>query len=294
MKKILILLILVCMMAIPIIAAPQPPYILYGHVEWNNQLLYGSKLDITIKGVTETVTTDSEGYWVHQLSTYSNDDSIEIKVRDGCGTGDTCSKTVVIGSPGYEDYAKIDFSITGTLTCPPISCNCGGCGGGGSGCYYSKTVCNDKYPPEECKSCSIPEYTKTLCNSLFPCEETTIPDCEEIIPCPEEECPDVPEGITGGQILIWIISLIGVGGLGSFVGIKLTGDRISRVKGVTYRIAVERDGDVRKEHRHAGIRSYHSINTVHREAHERHPKGMEFPLYEKDINGVYNYIPVKG
>ncbi len=280
-------------MIVSVASAPQPPYILYGNVEWNSQALPYSKLEIKINGVPSSITTDGGGYWVHQLSTYSDDDVITIRVLEGCGTGDTCTKSITIGSSGYEDYANIDFSITGVLTCPPLSCNCGG--GGGGGCYYSETVCNDKFPPDECEtiSCPDPKYTQANCNTLFPCEETTTTDCDEVVPCPEEECPIIPPDVTGGQILIFIISLLGVGGIGTYVGTKLTADRITKIRGVTYKVTVERDGDIREEHYHRGLRGFHSINTVHREAHERHPKGMKYPLYEKDENGVYNYIPVK-
>ena len=133
--------------------------------------------------------------------------------------------------------------------------------------------------PEDCAEVT---YDSPTCQSCPPVPEP----CEEC----QEDCPIIPEGLTGGQILIYIISLLGVGGIGAFAGTKLTGDRISRIKGVTYRVVVERDGDVREEHRHAGIRSYHSINTSHRVTHEKHPRGERYPLYEKDETGVYRYI----
>ena len=137
------------------------------------------------------------------------------------------------------------------------------------------TICPEP-TDEECK--------ETICDPIIPCPP--IEPCKE---CPEEKCPVIPEGLTGGQIIIFITSLLGVGGIGAFIGKKLTSDRISKIKGVTYRVVVERDGDVREEHRHAGIRSYHSINTSHREAHEKHPRGERYPLYEKDDTGRYVY-----
>ncbi len=131
-----------------------------------------------------------------------------------------------------------------------------------------------------------PEPTEEECKEVV-CEICTVTTCPPEKTCPESDCPEVPEGTNP---LLWILSLLGVGGIGTYIGTKITSDRISKVKGVTYRIAVERDGDIREEHRHAGLRNYHSINTSHREANEKHPKGEKFPLYEKDETGTYNYI----
>ena len=294
MKRTIYLIVVLCMiLGVSLVsAAPQPPYILFGHVEWNDQPLSGSRLDMKVNGVPkETIITDGAGYWQSGLSSYYDGVTITLKVLDGCGTNDVCSKTITIGEEGYNDYAEIDFSITGELSCPPTQCpSCGG--GGGGGCYYSETVCNDKFPPDDCESCPNLVYTQTKCNTLYPCEETPVEVCEPPIECPEEECPIVPEGLTGGKIIVYIISILGGVGVGIYGGMKLTADRINRIKGVTYRVAIERDGDIREEHRHAGIKSYHSINTIHKDAHERHPKGERYPLYEKDEDGVYNYVSV--
>ena len=121
---------------------------------------------------------------------------------------------------------------------------------------------------EECKDTVC---TDKVCESC-PTTTTDCPVCDE--------CPEIPEGITGGQILIYIISLLGVGGAGAYTGMQLTKDRISKIKNVTYRVKVQRDGDILEEHRHAGIRSYHNINTSHQVGYERHPRGQKFPLYE--------------
>ena len=121
MKKIIFSLFIICLMAISISATPQLPYILYGHVDWNDQLLSGARLEITHNGITTQLTTNDGGNWVHQLSSYSSGDIVTIKVKDGCGTGDTCQKSINIGSTGNEDYAVIDFSITGNINCPSIN-----------------------------------------------------------------------------------------------------------------------------------------------------------------------------
>ncbi len=135
-------------------------------------------------------------------------------------------------------------------------------------------------------TCTEEDCKETVCDPQ-PC--TAVP-CTAV-PCSSEtDCPEVPEGLTSGQIIIFITSLLGIGGIGTYAGMKLTGDRISKIKNVTYRVRVERDGDIVEEHRHAGIRSFHGINVTHREEHERHPKGERYPLFEKDDTGVYKYI----
>ena len=279
-------------MSIAVIASPQPPYMLFGIVEWNGETISGSKLDITVNGIKDTVVTDGAGVWQHTIYSYANGDVITLNVLNGCGTSDTCTKSVIVGATETKDYAQVDFSITGTLACPPTQCpSCNYGGGGGSSC--SEYVCDRDYPQEECeevKECPVPQYTQANCNALYPSEDVLPSVCDEPIICPESDCPKAPEGTNP---LIWILSLLGVGGIGTYVGTKITADRISKVRGVTYKVVIERDGDMREEHYHRGLRGYHSINTSHKESHEKHPKGERYPLYEKDVNGVYNYIPAE-
>ncbi len=139
--------------------------------------------------------------------------------------------------------------------------------------------------PVVCPEPTDEECKETVCDTT-PC---VITDCPPEKVC-EDICPEVPEGLTGGQIIVFITSLLGIGGIGTYAGKKLTSDRISKVRGVTYKVVIERDGDIREEHMHRGLRNYHSINTSHREAHEKHPRGERYPLYEKDETGTYNYI----
>ncbi len=147
----------------------------------------------------------------------------------------------------------------------------------------SETVGVEPEPVEPCPEPTEEECKETVCDEITPCEV-----CQECVET--TDYPEVPEGLTGGQIIVFITSLLGIGGIGTYAGKKLTSDRISKVRGVTYKVVVERDGDIREEHMHRGLRNYHSINTSHREAHERHPKGERYPLYEKDETGTYNYI----
>lgn len=296
MKKTIIIGLLVTLLMAMYVTAPPSPYPMYGHVEWNAQLLSGTRIQLTNQNTAhvEMVVTNGDGNWQADVGNWASyGQVVEIKALDGCGTADTCAKTVTVGIAPNADYARVDLSLTGTLSCPSVSCpTCSG--GGGSSC--SETYCNSKYPPDVCeeRTCPAPVYTKTRCDYLFPSEDQTCPDpvtCpeEKVCPVDGEECPEAPEGLTSGQVLVFILSLVGIGAGGAFAGQQLTKDRITRVKGVTYRVAVERDGDVREEHRHPGLRNYHSINTSHKEEHERHPKGEKFPLYEKDSEGVYVY-----
>ena len=268
MNKKIIFLMLVCIIwgASLVSSAPQPPYILYGHVEWNSQMLSGSRLEIKVNGIPETITTDSEGFWQHQILTYFDGTVITLTVLDGCGTGDICSKTVTIGDPGYADYAQVDFSITGELSCPPVSCNCGGGGSGGS-CYYSESICNDKYPSEECetKTCPPVVYTQANCNTLFPCEEPIV--CDGVTPCPEttdNECEN-----SGLSLLLEGIAAL----------MLLMGGGIQIYK--------NRKGGITMLHRHKGILGYHDVNRGHRNLLYDHTGLTEDPIqYAKDMKRI--------
>ena len=269
MKKIITFVILVCMMVVVVSASPQPPYILYGTVEWNNDGLSGSKLDITVNGIKDTVVTDGSGVWQYSVLSYSNEDIITLHVLDGCGIGDTCTKTVIIGSEGYKDYAQVDFSITGTLSCPPTSCpTCSGGGGGGSSC--SEYVCDRDYPSEKCdevKDCPIPTYTQANCNTLFPCGDSTSTACgetEQVICPPEKTCED--NGFIGLLTLIGTFILTMGGG---------------------FQIYKNRAGGITMLHRHRGILGYHDVNRGHRNPLYDHAGLTEDPIqYAKDIKRI--------
>ncbi len=267
MKKIIsILVLMLFMMSIVVIAAPQPPYMLFGIVEWNGEAISGSKLDITVNGIKSTVVTDGSGVWQYSVLSYANDDVITLHILDGCGTGDICTKSVIVGAIGTKDYAQVDFSITGNLVCPPTSCP--SCGGGGGGC--SQSTCDRYYPPEECeevKDCPIPEYTKSNCNTLYPCEETLPNVCDEPITCPPEKtCED--NGFIGLLTLIGTFILTMGGG---------------------FQIYKNRKGGITMLHRHRGILGYHDVNRGHRNDLYDHAGLTEDPIqYAKDIKRINN------
>ena len=264
MKKILFSLFLICLMALTAIASPQLPYILYGKVDWNDQLLSGARLEITHNGITTSLTTSENGVWVHQLSSYNNGDTVTIKVIDGCGTGDTCSKSIQVGSSGNEDYAVVDFSITGDLSCPPVSCP--SCSGGGSGSYINfvtEEKCAEDFPCED-KVCP----TAKVCPEPIVCSSPTQEECKGTVcdTCDEvEECPDT-DNIS---VLIGIIAaiIISIGG-----GLKIYKNRA---------------GGITLLHRHKGIISYHNPETSHRKVSIRHAKLSVNPKkYAEDLKKI--------
>lgn len=100
---------------------------------------------------------------------------------------------------------------------------------------------------EECQVCETCEVCET-CDSCDSC-------------CPEE-------GITLGQVLIYVFSSIGLLSVGA---------------GVQYTITKRKDGKVTMtitKHKHFGVDNYHSVYTLHMKPDIRHPKGMVNPQYK--------------
>ena len=312
MSKFLTFFVLISLMSVgvsalvPYTGAPQPDYIVFGFVEWNDQLLTGARLRITNEntGYTKTLTTNAEGYWqISAMNWLTNaagrppvqyGDTVKIEVLDGCGTQDTCSKTFSAytgdNTYAYKAAARIDFSITGDLSCPPCgscpSTSCGG-GGGGSSCDYTKSRCERLYP---CglgiADCPAPVYTLANCNTKFPpkeCDEQT--PCQDCKLCPEEEvCPTIPVG--GNSIWDAIATLM----IGLAVGGYFIKRKEALSKGVGIKMYQKRDGSEGVYHKHPGIRGYHDPNTNHQDEKERHPKGELTPKYGKDADGKWVYI----
>ena len=298
MKKIILFLVLFCMMVtsamalVPYTGLPQVPYIIYGHVEWNTQMLSGARIEVTNQntGFTHIVVTDGSGYWVDDSGNWLTNsaarppviggDVIKVSVTDGCGTADTCSYIFKVGDPGYEAYAVVDFSLTGTLTCPPTSCpscSCGGdssCYSGGS-CVYTAIICKEKYPCLECPS-------QTTCPTLPTCPPEKIcpiaqecPICPSVSSCEGTICPE--EGSVVYAVIAALIAFVGGGGIVYITFGKTNKLRLKKLPDGTYEV----------QHIHPSYSGYHSINTIHRT--EPHKKGEQLPKYEKDIDGVWRY-----
>jgi len=233
MKKIIISMFLLCLMALGASALvqytgqPQLPYLVYGKVSWNDQMLSGTRLTVTNAGTgfSDEIVTDGNGYYQIETSNWltssprrspiQNPDKITITVSDGCGTGDICTKSFVAKSEEYADWAEVDFSLTGDLSCPPVSCPKCNCGGGSS-VYYKATqaLCDKDFPcevaeecPEEkvCDACPEDTTPYNLCNSCCPTVEEP-KDCDVVQDCEETNN-------TG-----WIITIIIVGIIAGLVG----------------------------------------------------------------------------
>ncbi len=274
MKKLFIPIFMICLMAMSVSAlvkyegAPTVPYIVYGQVSWNEQLLSGARLEISNSGTgfVKQITTDNQGYWQEEAPNWltnskfripvQGDDVITVRVLDGCGTGDTCEKSITVMSIGYESSARIDFDITGELSCPPINCPSCSCGGGGSsGGNCPDVTCTE----EECVEIVCPK--ETICPEPVTCpEEKVCPDVEEPI------CPP-PEDDFSGAIAVIFAIILSIGG-----GIKIYRNRAG---GVTFL------------HRHRGILGYHNPETQHRNILYRHAAFSKNPKqYAEDIKRI--------
>jgi len=297
MKKIIFSLIMICLLAmsayalVPYSGQPQLPYIIYGHVEWSGQMLSGSRLEVTNQntGFSEIVTTDGAGYYQIDANNWLTTagsrppvqygDVIKIKATDGCGTADVCEKTFTAKDGAYADFAVIDLTLTGVLSCPIVECpECGGCGGSGGGIVYKATqeLCDADFPcddPITCPPTSV--CTPEQCEStVCPPKET----CEVCEICEDEECPEEPQGI-----LAYLLGIAGVvvGGISTYY-LKRKDAQMPNGTFVKF-------GGAGVKHLHRGIRGYHDPQTSHREAHEKHPRGETDPKYVKNDKGVYVY-----
>jgi len=240
MKTLLITLFMVSLMTIGVSAlvqytgAPQLPYLVYGFVNWQGQNLAGARLEITNKntGFSKLISTDGNGYYQLETGNWLTSDAgrapvvkyiagvyegdvISIRATDGCGVGDVCEKTFNAGSTGHEDYAVIDLSLSGILTCPPVSCPDCSCGGGSSSVYYKCTQeeaeemitcpacdCVDNTPYHNCNSCCTEEECVDVICPTCPPEKV----CDDCAVC--NECPECYEPKTVFEALKYLLALI--------------------------------------------------------------------------------------
>ena len=239
MRKIILSLFIICMMSMSVSAlvsytgVPILPYLVYGDVEWNDQMLSGTRLELTNQntGFTKTITTDSNGYWQEDAGNWKTvssnrppimyGDVISIKALDGCGTGDICTKTFTAYGTNYENSAIINIELTGTLVCAPLSCPaCSSCNcNGGSGVIYKATqeLCDKDYPCE---------VTEKIIYKYLPCNEKPCTDviCEDKV-CDDCEVCSIIEGeeSNNGGILINISIAILFAIIGIVSGIYIKG-----------------------------------------------------------------------
>lgn len=111
------------------------------------------------------------------------------------------------------------------------------------------------------------------------------PGCPEPIECPEDttpyaecdeccdECPDpeeCPESDPNKAVEILLTAIASAGVAGGVVAVTL---------------------GKKAQHSHRGIRNKHSIFTRHRNATIRHPIGEVAPMYRKEDDRMYHYVP---
>ncbi len=282
--------------------SPGLPYIIYGHVEWNDQPLSSARLEITNAGTgyTKQIVTNGDGYWQtdaqNWLTSFSGrppvmfGDSISVEVTDGCGVGDTCKITFSAYSDSYKDYGVVDLSVTGNMICPPLSCpSCGGGGGGscsGGGGYLREVEADcpacitDTCPPKEvCPA-------ENSCPPRETCLIATMEECSTMYPgkpCPETDSSGNP---------IWVTILVAILGAGGGAGIyfKLFNGVIFTSSNTGVKKYRGRDGELKIHHKHPGTRGYHDTEVMHRKP-ETHPKGMIdcSKHYVKNADGEWEY-----
>jgi len=237
MKRLITLLMLACMMTLPAVVGlvqytgtPQLPYLVYGHVEWNEQMLAGTRLQITNEatGYTTTITTDANGYWQQDAQNWQTTasgrppvmygDLVKVKAIDGCGTNDVCEKQFEAYMNDEANYAVVNLAITGDIVCPPVVApTCSPCHGGGGGGVYdcSEDKCEELFPPEECQACEVCPAKEVcpdekVCPSPVICpvdKECTVEECKDTV------CPDVPEEGSLVAIIAAIVAFfVGAGG----------------------------------------------------------------------------------
>ncbi len=289
MKKLIIPILVICLMVMSVSAVvqytgtPQPPYLIFGEVSWNDQLLLGARLELTNQntGYTRLLTTDANGYWATQASNWLTNnanrppimfgDVINIVITDGCGTGDTCEQSFTAMSVGFEQSARVRFDISGDLSCPPVNCPSCSCGGSSGSYDCPATTCTQ----EDCEDTVCPETTN--------CSEPTT--CPEEKVCEEPICPTIPPGTSPGEYITLIIGLALAGVGGAYFTKNKT-----MSKGVGIKTYLKRDGTTAVLHKHPGTTGYHDPIRSHTPEQEKHEKGQMFPKYEKDASGAWKYV----
>ncbi len=234
-KKLLTFITIFCLMMASVSAlvrytgSPQLPYLIFGTVEVNGNP--GNNVQLTIlnqgTGFTKTVTANADGYWQEDVGNWFTSfagrppvqfgDNIVITAVTGCGTGDTCVKSFLAFTPGYGDWAKIDFKLTGTIPTPPppppppptpsSGGNGGSSGGGssdsgrGSGVRWDCedwTICKDGEQKRVCTSkdgVSTSSQTQGCIESKptpTPTPDTSAPKEPVVTPTPTTPEPTTP------------------------------------------------------------------------------------------------------
>ena len=218
---------------------PQLPYLVYGTVESNGIPVFAAQLTITNTdtGYTKTVVATYAGYWqedaMNWLTNYGGrtpiqyGDNIIVTAVTGCGTADSCVQTFQIFSTGYEDFARIDFSLTGSNPAPPPSSSgSGSSGGGGSGVSWTCGAWGDCLSSnQQIRTCHDTKNNKRTeskaCVYVAPIEDEPVieppVDTPPVVVPPVVEPPVEPEDETNPIVVAGItIVILGLGILWSY------------------------------------------------------------------------------
>ncbi len=236
MNKIIMALCLLVLMTATVSALevykglPGVPYIIRGSVDWNSQFLSGVRLEVTNvnTGYVASVVTDSNGYWQQDTGNWLTSESarppvmygdvISVRVVDGCGSNDVCTKTIDAMKGSYVHYAEVNLVVTGSSSCPACTCpglSCPECknGGGSGGVVYRCTEeqCEDMIECPAQKECP----DEKVCADDLECELCGLePICPDEKVC--EECVDCPGDSLVGVIIGFLVSLFGGVAVGRF------------------------------------------------------------------------------
>lgn len=105
---------------------PQPPYMVYGQIEVNHEIVEGVKIGIKneVTGYTEELVTNEKGFYSTDAMTFKTlssrrppvmyGDTIVITVKGDCADDEICEKEFEVYSDGYEDYAVLNFEFENT------------------------------------------------------------------------------------------------------------------------------------------------------------------------------------
>ena len=215
-KKLLTFVTIFCLMLASVSALvrytgpPQLPYLVFGTVEVNGNPGNNVQLTILNQGTTftKTVTANSDGYWQEDVGNWLTNfagrppvqfgDNIVITAVNSCGTGDTCQKSFLAYTPGYDDWAKIDFSLTGTIPTPPPpptpAPSSGGGGSSGGGSSDSGRGSGVRWDCEDWSVCKDGKQSRKCKDKTSTATSTSTQSCIESKPTPTPtSTPDTPE-----------------------------------------------------------------------------------------------------
>jgi len=284
-------------MSFVIASAPPVPMPVVFEFIYEGQPVENFQVRFTIGTETITRLTNNLGKIGMDVGTGSSDFPSSNPWTDtlivNCGFS-VCNQQYVIDTLDSPYQGKFILAERPATTCPSTDCPDCSCSSSDGGVFCSETELEDKCPAYCDEDTTSYASCKSCCTDVE-CQDIVCPTNPECPPtdCQDQECPDcpiiVPEGMEGGERLIWLISLVLAVGAGVGGGIYFTRNQTMGKNGglKTYQ---GRDGTVKVHHKHPGILGYHDPITSHRVVKERHEKGQLMPHYEKDEEDEWKYV----